>query len=322
MIDIKYDNLISKIAKQSKLSVDEIQRRVEAKIAKLSNLISREGAAQVVAAELGIFFDEKKVKIDELLSGMRKISVSGKIIKVFPIRVFKTQTGEGKVASLLIGDETGNVRCVLWDTNHIALIEQEKLKEGNVIEVKNASVRGEDVKELHLGSNSEIKESSEKIENVVETESLSIKKISSLQPNERAMLRAVVVQAFEPRFFFVCPECNSKAVQENNQYVCSKHSAIVPKERALFSMVIDDGSLNIRAVCFSETIEKLFNCTIEDLKSVDLFMKKKDEILGEEMLFTGRIRQNRQFDRTEFIVQSIDKVDVDAVIKELSKKSL
>jgi ssDNA-binding replication factor A large subunit len=74
--------IIEKISKLSNISKEEIERKIEAKRAKLSGLISREGAAQVIAAELGISFDNEKLKIEELLSGMRKVNTFGKVIKV------------------------------------------------------------------------------------------------------------------------------------------------------------------------------------------------------------------------------------------------
>ena len=58
-----YENLLRKIANSSGLEKEEIERRVEAKRAKLSGLISKDGAAQVIAAELGISFDNEQLKI-------------------------------------------------------------------------------------------------------------------------------------------------------------------------------------------------------------------------------------------------------------------
>ena len=49
-------------AKHSGLNVEEVNRKIEAKRAKLSGLISQEGAAQIVAAELGINFENEKLK--------------------------------------------------------------------------------------------------------------------------------------------------------------------------------------------------------------------------------------------------------------------
>ena len=88
-----YERVVDKIARHSGLSNEEVTRKIEAKRAKLSGLISQEGAAQIVAAELGINFENEKLKIEELLPGMRKINISGKIVSLFPVRTFKTQKG-------------------------------------------------------------------------------------------------------------------------------------------------------------------------------------------------------------------------------------
>ena len=56
-----YLQLLEKIAKSSGLTKDDIDRKVEAKRAKLSGLVSKEGAAQIVAAELGINFEKERL---------------------------------------------------------------------------------------------------------------------------------------------------------------------------------------------------------------------------------------------------------------------
>src|SRR3989344_6623595 len=121
-----YENILERISKSSGLEKDEIERRVEAKRAKLSGLISKEGAAQVIAAELGISFDNEKLKIGELLPTMRKVNVIGKVINLFPVRTFTKNDKQGKVANMVIADETSNIKVVLWDVNHIGLIEKEE----------------------------------------------------------------------------------------------------------------------------------------------------------------------------------------------------
>ena len=47
-----YEKLLDRISRSSGLAKEEIEKKVEAKKAKLSGLISKEGAAQIVAAEL------------------------------------------------------------------------------------------------------------------------------------------------------------------------------------------------------------------------------------------------------------------------------
>src|SRR3989338_2826939 len=104
MIKAGYEQLKERISKSSGLSSDEVERRIDAKIAKLSGLISKEGAAQIVAAELGVNFDKQKVKLSELLSGMRKVSATGKITDIFPVRTYTRGGKEGKVVNFIIAD--------------------------------------------------------------------------------------------------------------------------------------------------------------------------------------------------------------------------
>ena len=81
-----YTILVEKISKHSGLPVDEIDKKVEAKKSKLSGLISKEGAAQIVAAELGISFENEMLKVNELTNGLRRANVTGKITNVFPVK--------------------------------------------------------------------------------------------------------------------------------------------------------------------------------------------------------------------------------------------
>ena len=55
-------------------------------------------------------------KIEDVKDGMGDINLRARIIDISEIRTFKRKDGgEGKVANLLIGDETGKIRLTLWD---------------------------------------------------------------------------------------------------------------------------------------------------------------------------------------------------------------
>jgi len=107
---MNYERMVKAISKTSGLDISEIEQRIEAKKKKISGLISREGAAQIVAAELSVSFDNEKLKIDELYSDMKRVNVIGKIINLFPVRTFTRNDQESKVASFVIADETSNTR--------------------------------------------------------------------------------------------------------------------------------------------------------------------------------------------------------------------
>lgn len=317
MIRAGYDQWVDRISKSAVLSREEVERRIEAKRAKLSGLISKEGAAQIVAAELGVNFDMQKAKISELLSGMRKVTVTAKVIDIYPVRTFKKNGQDNKVATLLIADDTSSVRTVLWDTNHIKLVESGDIKKGSVVEIKEASVRAG---ELHLGNISDIKPVEGDIANVIVKENFEEKSILNIQPNQSCSLRAVITQIFEPKFFAVCPECSLKLQPEAEKLICPAHNNIIPKYRAVASLVIDDGTENIRAVCFDEAARKLFD--IEDsekLKDSELFLRKREELLGKELLFSGRARQNKMFGNIEFTVSGLNEINLQELIQKLSK---
>ena len=142
-----YDLLVERIASSAGVDKLEIERRVEARRAKLSGLISKEGAAQIIAAELGVRFDNVQLKISELMGGMKKVNLVAKVINIFPVRSYNKNGRSGKVANFIVADETGNTKVVLWDTNHIDLIENSTIKIGDVIEIINASTREG---EIHL----------------------------------------------------------------------------------------------------------------------------------------------------------------------------
>ncbi len=309
MVQVAYEQLLERISRASELSVSDIERRVEAKRAKLSGLVSKEGAAQIVAAELGINFEKQKVKINELMSGKRA-NFSGKIIKLFPVREFKKENREGKVANMLVADETGNIRVVLWDINHIKIIEQNEIKEGDVIEIANANMRND---EVHLTGFSDLKISQEVMENVKSERLFSDKRLAEVRTGEAVKLRAFVVQAFPPRFFDTCPECNGKAVSDGEMAVCEKHGRVVPQKRALLNIVLDDGTENSRAVLFSEAIEQLgFNLG-------EAFDTARETLLGRELMFSGTMRQNKFFNNNELFVSGIEEIDLDKMIEILEK---
>jgi hypothetical protein len=159
----------------------------------------------------------------------------------------------------------------LWDENHIELISTQTIAEGSVVEIANASIRNG---ELHLGSFSEIKLSTQKIGEIVTKKPVSEKKIRDFLPNENVSTRAFIVQIFDPKFFEVCPECKKKVVDGK----CATHGAVVSQRRALLNFVIDDGTDSIRAVMFSDQLEKIMN--LEELNDPELLASRKRDLLG------------------------------------------
>lgn len=308
-----YDQLISRISESAKISVEEIERKIEAKRARLSGLVSKEGAAQIVAAELGINFDQERMKIAELLHGMRRANIIGKILEIYPVREFNKNGREGKVCNMLVADESSNTKVVLWDTHHIGLIEQNKLQKGDVVEISNANVRNG---EIHLSSFSDIKKSKELLGEVVEGKVFEERKIKDVKGGERFKTKAVIVQMFVPRYFEVCPKCGKRVIEGK---CAGEHGEVEGKKRALLSVVLDDGSESIRGVLFGEQINKL-GLSDEEIFSLEQFALRKEELLGAEKFFSGSARANQLYNTIELNIEDIGEVNPLELIKELEKK--
>ena len=305
-MDGNYEKILSKVSSISGISEDEINVRVEAKRAKLSGLISKEGALQVIAAELGISFDNEKLKINELLPGMRKVNFSGKVITLYPIREYTTKSGDvGKVVNMIVADDTSNIKLVLWDTNHISLIESGDVKEGTVVEVASGSMRDS---EVHLGSFAEFKISSETFGDVITEKQVYEKTIEEFNPGEAVKTRAFVVQAFDPRFFEVNPSTGRKVTEEELA------KGVPTEKRAILNVVLDDGTDTIRAVMFHENVQKIGLDSFED---TDKLLSQKEDLIGKEFYFIGNIKRNSYFNNYELGVNDIEEINLDGLVEVL-----
>jgi len=306
-----YNKLVEKIAKSSGMSVDEVVEKINAKRSKLSGLISDEGAAQIIAAELRISFDNERLKIDELMSGMRKANFVGKVINLFPVRTFNRNGQENKVANFIVADDTSNIKVVLWDTNHIELIEKGEIDKGTIVEVINGGVRDN---EVHLGSFSELKLSNEILENVITERVVKEKSIADFNVGDSSSVRAFVVGAFDPRFFNVCLECKKKVTLDGDAYICAEHGKVSSEKRALINVVIDDGTENIRAVLFHENLAPL---GLTEFDNPEMLIQQKQNMFGKELIFEGNVKMNSYFNNPELIVNSVKEVDLDELIGKL-----
>ncbi len=309
-----YDLLIERIAKAANLEKSEIEERVEAKKAKLSGLISREGAAQIIAAELGINFENQDLKISEMIPGMRRVNVIGKIINLFPVREFEKNGNKGKVVNLILADDTGNIRLVLWDMNHIELIENETIKQGDVVEIKNGSTREG---EIHLSGFGELKKSDKVMEDVQTAPSVSEVTLEEARQGQSVRIRGVVVQIFQPRFYSVCPECNKKVIKEGEVSKCAEHGVVTHKDKGILNFVLDDGTETMRVVMFSDQINILI--PEGDLKDEGKATAFRDDFIGTEIYLSGNVKRNQLFNNLEIVASDVEKGKVEELIQSLNE---
>lgn len=111
------------------ITKEEFERRVEAKIDECGDLVDEPTAAMMLVGELG----REHVKIKGLSAKSSLFSFFGKVVDKTEPKEFDRADGEkGWVATLLLGDETGTTRVVLWDEKAGAALDTAV---GDVLEV-------------------------------------------------------------------------------------------------------------------------------------------------------------------------------------------
>jgi ssDNA-binding replication factor A large subunit len=323
MIGLTYEQIIERIQKEKNISLEDIEIKVKIKLKELSDLISREGAAYIVANELGIKlfedFSKKTLKINQLIAGIGSLNIVGKVLDIYQVREFNSNNRKGRVASLLFGDETGTCRVVFWDLNHIKEIENGNITRDKVIKVKNAYVKENNgFKEIHLGNRASLDlNPEEKIESVntgIIREVIK-KQIKDLIPGEFASISGTIVQAFEPRFYDACAECGKKVNMETMK--CEMHPNSLPNKMPIFNFFLDDGTENIRLVAFRDNVVKLIGNINEIQNNPNFFDDIRANLLGTQYSFTGKVTKNEMFDRKEFIISSIEEIKPEEAAQEI-----
>jgi ssDNA-binding replication factor A large subunit len=315
MFGISYEEILKRISEEKNVSIDELQAKVKEKLNKLSDLISKEGAAHIVANEYGVKLIEdaakKTIPISRILIGMRHVNLLGKVMKTYGVREFKTSKREGKVASFLVADQSEAVRIVMWDVNHIKHMEEGALKEGTIVKIKNAYVRDNNgFKEVHLGNQSEVildppgEDVGEVHERIAAPKAI-VKKISELSENDNNIeLIGTIVQVYEPRFFQAKDRDGN--VQDENA--------------PILNFFFDDGSGNIRTVVFRDVVGDVLNMKNEEIikfkENPSEFESVKNDLLGKQLKLIGRTKKNDMMNRLEFTANSVAELDVDKIAKE------
>jgi len=321
------EQLIKKIAEEAGVDENEVRERIEEKKTELSGLISDEGAAHIVAKELGIPLIkrmEKKLNLENVIPGMRNVDVVGRVTKISPIREFKTDNAEGKVCNIRIADATGSVRVSLWN-DEIDKIKD--IKEGDVVRVR-GYVREDnwgnpEIRLGHYGSIQLSQEEMPSLDELMDVKQIERACIRDLKEGQWKEIRGALLHVFETNpFYEVCPECKKRLKQENGKFLCDEHGEVEPNFSIVLSGIVDDGTGNMRIVLFGSQAESLIGMTVNEAR--EIYDRKKEVSsllenvpLGKEFVFEGRVRKNEFFDRLEFIANNVKNVNVQEEISRL-----
>ncbi len=162
-------DLIDEIqAKNPQISQTQILEKLEAERARTGSLLGDETILRLIAAKLGVqvtqncFQNCGVLSSSRLFAGLYDVTVAGRLIAVFPAKTFQGQEKSGKLATLILGDNDGLLRVVLWNEKAES-VEKGELKVGQAVRLMHGYTREDRYgkTELHLGNKSLIELESE-----------------------------------------------------------------------------------------------------------------------------------------------------------------
>jgi replication factor A1 len=135
------------------------------------------------------------LSVEDLSLGRSDVNLVGRVLDTDSVRTFDRDDGsEGRVANLVVGDETGRVRVTLWDE---MAGRAEELSPDVSVEIVDGYVRERDGDlELHVGSRGAVEELDEEIEYVPDTDD-----IGSLEIGQRVDIAGGVIETDPKRTF-------------------------------------------------------------------------------------------------------------------------
>jgi replication factor A1 len=314
MFTIPLEQLKEQVIKEAQISDDDLNNKIQKKMDELAGLVSEEGAAHIIANELGVKLAAASVsmKVKNLRPGVRNVDIVGKVTRKFEVKEFQSQRGPGKIGSFVFGDETGTIRAVLWNAKADLL---NTFNENDIVKIVSGYIRDNQGRiELHLNDRSEVEVNPEgtTIENVAESQQPTAqrKAIADLQDNDQNVeLLVTLVDIYDPRYFTVCPDCNKRVTEGPTGSSCQAHGTVQPATNYVVNAIGDDGTDTVRITLWKNQAERLFSKSEQEMLNYkehpEQFQDAKHNLLGETIKFVGKVRKNEMFDRIEFSAQLV-----------------
>lgn len=321
------EEILSELEKNTKFSRKQLYERVKKKHEELSGLVSLEGAAHLVARDLGVSIlipEKRALKIKDIVSGMKNINLKGRIIQISETREFERKDGKkGRVCNLILTDGTGEIRIPLWD-KQVGMVLEGKINEGDVIEIKNAFAKDNVFGGVELGL-----PKLARIEKIKDDESmprqvvgLRYKRIPIKNVKEgNYEIKGSIVQIFNVNpLFQTCPKCRARVEKTEKGYKCPEHGKVKPENNMIISGIVDDGTASIRSVFFrnqAQAVTGLDPSVLLSMSQDEVINLIKQNALGNEVIMRGRIQKNKIFDTLEIIVNEVEELNVEEESKRL-----
>lgn len=332
--------VVERIIKSTGIEKKVVLNKIEEKMKELDNLVSKEGAAHIIANELGVSLidndaSQDNVKIENLVGGLRNVIVVGRVADIYPINSYEKDGKKLQVGALSLSDGTGFVRVVFWNDS-ISLFEN--INQGDIIKVINAYVKENKFGklELHISFRTKVRINPEDVNPESIPSSSGIRKkserIDLVELKRDSFIRAfgIIVQIFKRNCFFtVCPECGKSVKANEGIYMCKEHGRVKPNKKMFVSYVLDDGTDNVRCTSFGRDAEIILG--LETDKAIELADNHEDSsypiehvknnVVGKEVIIYGRSSFNDFTNSVEIISNKIiDKINYETELKRVTEE--
>jgi len=312
------EEVLDKLQTEVDISREELLERIDKKYEELSGLITKEGAAYIIAREFGINLineSRRRLEIKNIVDGLKNLSLIGRIFKISNVVEFKRSDGsDGRVVNLFIGDSTSYIKLPLWN-EQLQIVDDENIKLGDVVQISNGLAKENNFGEIEIslgkfGCIKTIEDSldipdTDKLINKFLINKIETSSIKNLVPGNFEV-KGNIVQVFKSSFlFYNCPICGNTVKNVNGVFSCSEHGNIDANRNLVISCVLDDSTDDIRIVLFRDMAEKMCGIKVSELINMEtekIYEFIKEKILGKEIVVSGRVKKNKFFDRLEMIV--------------------
>ncbi|TRO62038.1 hypothetical protein E2P64_00705 [Candidatus Bathyarchaeota archaeon] len=277
--------LVKLIVEKTKKPEEEIWNLIEAKRKELDYLISEEGAAHIIASELGLNLKATQ-RVEELEEGTTGIELFLRVATAYPAREFRKDKREGKVQNIMGEDETGKVRASLWDKQA-----ELDIKEGDVIHISGGYVKKTKAGlEVRAGNRSSVevnpKDAPASLK-VSRKASVEEKTLDQVKVGELVIVKGSLVQIADRVPFFESSE----------------------GKQLMVSGLVEDATGSMRAIFFRRAAEALIGIPRE--KAIEVAemsgyraLLEKVPLLKELKLY-GKIKHNEMMNNDELVVNRV-----------------
>ncbi|MCR4335900.1 MAG: OB-fold nucleic acid binding domain-containing protein, partial [archaeon] len=151
------EKIVEMIATSSGRSNADVKALIDQKKEKFSGLLTDSGAAFMIAKELGVSLNSEPteaIKISSLKEGMNNIDVIARLKQAYAPKSFDKNGRQGKLQSLILLDDTGEIRATLWNKD-VDKFSEMGIQKGTALKISNCAVTSyNNILQLNLNYNS------------------------------------------------------------------------------------------------------------------------------------------------------------------------